>query len=796
MCDVTVSPSLLVPAGSTCTIIARLRLRSLAALLTGALILGLGAPGCDDGGGGNHVKPYADTTLAPGSHWLGAAYGTTIVDVQADSVLLTLDAGAPTITVGDIVIDADGDGFVRRVTALSTPAAGQLLLTTEAAALSEAFDQFNTGFTLEIGNDTIEGQPAGGVQPVARDQSRAVTFDLTGVTIYDGTYATITITSGELRAFVRAWGDINIPGDSDLGFMLDIEIDATIAASLHAGISLDGSIPIPGAGWGATLKIGNVRTRVNLGLFAEYLLEADATVTVTTSFSYTDHIRCDVQYVFLQGWEQDRFDRDPTFSYTDPVVTGEANAMLLVALTPRVTVELLGTTGVDLAVSAFARATADAQLTADQLLSYGIVVELGLTGHVTTFPDWEDSAVCIDEQLDDIVMWEWERQRRLVTGRITRPPVGTITMHLDGTLHADGTPYSATVTCDGDAKFAFTGVPRGTYIVKPVLSGAAFSPSQRDVTVVRADPDPLVFDNVTDRDWITLLRGGPTSNKYYRGVWVAPNGEVFVVGSEGEDGLILHSTDGMTFGTPTVVSERLRSVWGFAADDVWAVGEEGMVLHYNGFGWSRASDHPAIDPAGSDHDWLNRVWGPAGDDVYALSLDGVYHYNGISWSGPANDLSQDVSAAHALVWGAGPSHKLIIPNGADALEFDGANWTTFTPPWSGYYHDIWGFAPDDYFVVGSGTNIWHHTASGDERIGTPVTGPQYDVYAAWGTSATNMYFGLDYDRIYTYNGSAGGCRSDTVDTGEIDGVYYRDIHGIADDYIFAVGSKGRIMRGK
>jgi hypothetical protein len=35
-------------------------------------------------------------------------------------------------------------------------------------------------------------------------------------------------------------------------------------------------------------------------------------------------------------------------------------------------------------------------------------------------------------------------------------------------------------------------------------------------------------------------------------------------------------------GTP-----RLNAIWGSAADDIFAVGEEGTILHFDGVGWTR-----------------------------------------------------------------------------------------------------------------------------------------------------------------------------------------------------------------
>jgi len=69
----------------------------------------------------------------------------------------------------------------------------------------------------------------------------------------------------------------------------------------------------------------------------------------------------------------------------------------------------------------------------------------------------------------------------------------------------------------------------------------------------------------------------------------------------------------------------LQSVWGAAVDDVIAVGENGVILRYDGTSWSAESSGTTSA--------LMEVFGSASDDVYAVGVDAtVLHYDGSVWT--------------------------------------------------------------------------------------------------------------------------------------------------------------------
>ena len=103
------------------------------------------------------------------------------------------------------------------------------------------------------------------------------------------------------------------------------------------------------------------------------------------------------------------------------------------------------------------------------------------------------------------------------------------------------------------------------------------------------------------------------------------------VWSVGDAGTIVH-WDGTTWSSvPSGTTQDLKGAWADGAGDAWAVGghDAGIVLHFDGTAWSQ-SYHGDSE--------LYAVWGTSTDDVWAVGQDlVVVHWNGTTWT--SNSLS-------------------------------------------------------------------------------------------------------------------------------------------------------------
>ena len=172
------------------------------------------------------------------------------------------------------------------------------------------------------------------------------------------------------------------------------------------------------------------------------------------------------------------------------------------------------------------------------------------------------------------------------------------------------------------------------------LPGALLSVSGRgptDVYAVGADPEdgrgPLVL-HWNGSGWARVDTGA--SGDLW---WISTppiDGDFFL---SGRGGLILRldPDGGGVTRLETPGSETIYGVWGSAADDVWAVGGDdeapdtgGTVWRFDGQSWTR-QELGGVRPAGLP--LLFKVWGRAADDVYAVGRLGVIlHWDGARWT--------------------------------------------------------------------------------------------------------------------------------------------------------------------
>lgn len=139
----------------------------------------------------------------------------------------------------------------------------------------------------------------------------------------------------------------------------------------------------------------------------------------------------------------------------------------------------------------------------------------------------------------------------------------------------------------------------------------------RDVTVDPSDGVVLHYDGAT---WKPVLQHeGLVPNA----VWAGSATSVFVAGFQVEEldpihfsvaGSVWHFDGGAWTSMPLPSKSVLNEIWGTSPSDVFAVGEDGVVLHYDGAAWTLATPTRA---------GLLGVWGSSPGDVYAVGAAGT-----------------------------------------------------------------------------------------------------------------------------------------------------------------------------
>ena len=160
------------------------------------------------------------------------------------------------------------------------------------------------------------------------------------------------------------------------------------------------------------------------------------------------------------------------------------------------------------------------------------------------------------------------------------------------------------------------------------------------------------------------------------------------------------SPDGWEWQNPLPQGNILFAVWGSSAGDVYAVGDGGAILHYDGHAWRNLGSLTIASLLG--------VWGSSAGDVYAVGNEGtILHYDGHFW----REMNSGTTKYLYGVWGSspwdvyavgddgtilhyGPPHELSCAPGAPAI----AVIPTSGPP--GISVSIIGCGFDPYAVLG------------------------------------------------------------------------------------------------
>ncbi|MDM7999808.1 MAG: hypothetical protein QUS33_07390 [Dehalococcoidia bacterium] len=254
------------------------------------------------------------------------------------------------------------------------------------------------------------------------------------------------------------------------------------------------------------------------------------------------------------------------------------------------------------------------------------------------------------------------------------------------------------------------------------------------------------------------------------GIWGTSPADVFAVG---EGGTILHY-DGTSWSSMSSgVSAALFGVWGSSSTDVFAVGETGTICHFDGNSWN------SIPSGTSKH--LRGVWGTDNESVFAVGYSGaILHYDGTSWSQMDNATSSHLTC----VWGTSPADVFAAGNNGLVLHYDGISWSVLLQNSHPNFLSIWGVASNDAFAGGVGGMILHYDGISWSEMDTGVTS---DLYGIWGASSTDVFaVGLD-GTILHYDGSAWN----EMDSGVAGSL--RSIYGFSPLDAFAAGYGGTIL---
>jgi photosystem II stability/assembly factor-like uncharacterized protein len=260
------------------------------------------------------------------------------------------------------------------------------------------------------------------------------------------------------------------------------------------------------------------------------------------------------------------------------------------------------------------------------------------------------------------------------------------------------------------------------------------------------------------------------------------------------------------------VGETLTAVWGSDADNLFAVGTNGLHDDYYSGAWHRTQASLGRD--------LHGVWGTAVDDVYAVGeVTGtgqgiVLHFDGSGW----RDEYLAATALHGI-WGTGDA---IIAVGAKGTIYGklrgGTTWASrlgkglpanpnvAASPDEPILHAIGGTSINDYAMPADADRIFQYQGNGDYINLDPAVDRSVVFWSLWADPATpgSVFFGTNYFGVTWLTTSAApptatGLGNDmyrlTQDQSQpgSDQLFIRGVWGLGTT-VFFVGDQGHMYR--
>lgn len=243
----------------------------------------------------------------------------------------------------------------------------------------------------------------------------------------------------------------------------------------------------------------------------------------------------------------------------------------------------------------------------------------------------------------------------------------------------------------------------------------------------------------------------------------------------GNDGLVLRY-DGKTWRRTQVAGNpNLNAIWGADGQaHAFAVGQDGAILFFNGSAWT-AQTSPTTAT-------LNDVWGSSMRDVYAVGQQReLVHFDGTEWE--RVPMGAGIESFYSI-WGGSATNIYIAGPGKNLLHYDGAAWSEDSTAASFSLSVVWGTDSLDVFALGPNGAAVHYDG---EWSNIDVGEPLYPT-TVWGTATDDVYaMGIPGAAGSAYHWN--GFNWTRVEMNSLKGI--NRVFGV-DDEVIAVGEKGLI----
>jgi hypothetical protein len=237
---------------------------------------------------------------------------------------------------------------------------------------------------------------------------------------------------------------------------------------------------------------------------------------------------------------------------------------------------------------------------------------------------------------------------------------------------------------------------------------------------------------------------------------------------------------------PVPTTQGLQAVWGSAADDVWAVGDLGTVVHFDGKAWT------AFDSGVTEN--LTGIFGAGASDIWASGDGGsVLHWNGKSWT-VATQFPDTVllgvwtgALNEAWIVGLDTSAPPGLGGGGFVAHWTGAMWSASDVPGSETLWKVWGSSATDVWLVGTEQQVGL-IYRGDGSNFNPVDFTGDAIHGIWGSAPDDVWVAPLTGPAQHWDGSRWAASPALVPAAQA----WHGLSGSGPDDVWVVGDQGNV----
>ncbi len=216
----------------------------------------------------------------------------------------------------------------------------------------------------------------------------------------------------------------------------------------------------------------------------------------------------------------------------------------------------------------------------------------------------------------------------------------------------------------------------------PVADADASSQVGDDIWAVGETTSPLkavVIHWTQQTKW--EMQSIPALANYLYDVWGTDRSNVWAVGN---GGIILHYDGARWMSVTSPTAEGLGALWGSSRSDVWAVGydltqKRGLIVRFDGNSWSLQSSASIFDNV-----IFSAIWGTGPRDIWIAgrledgSAGKLLHLNAV---GHWEDKTPAAGAGDSLsgVWLSTSTSGWAVGSGGVIMQLSGSTWTPLNP---------------------------------------------------------------------------------------------------------------------